>query len=100
MFITTNNATGGRGALGFPGVPAPRLTIPDALGRGIAWGLERWSDLVTHEEPLATARSLAYLQRRLWFDTTKAKRELGLPETPLRTTIERAVRWFRESGMV
>lgn len=81
-------------------IPAPRFAVPDLLARGMAWGLERWSELVTHEEPLATARSIAYLQRRVWFDTSKARRELGLPETPLRTTIERAVRWFREQGMV
>jgi dihydroflavonol-4-reductase len=82
------------------GVPSPRFALPDAVARTVAWGLERWSDLVTHEEPLATARSLAYLQRRLWFDTQKAKRELGLPETPLRASIERAVRWFRDEGLV
>ena len=29
------------------------------------------------------------------FDPTKARNELGLPTTPLRTTIQRAVDWFR-----
>jgi dihydroflavonol-4-reductase len=82
------------------GVKPPRLHIPSWVGRSIAVGMEAWSDYVTHEEPRATAKSVAYLQRNVWFDNTKARTELGLRETPLRTSVERAVRWFRDQGMV
>ncbi|MFT3769254.1 MAG: NAD-dependent epimerase/dehydratase family protein [Minicystis sp.] len=82
------------------GVRPPSLYIPSWVGRGIALGMEAWSDYVSHEEPRATAKGVAYLLRNVWFDNTKARTELGLPETPLRTSIERAVRWFRDNGMV
>jgi dihydroflavonol-4-reductase len=77
----------------------PALPLPGWLGKGVALGMELWSDYVTHEEPKATYRSVAYLQRYAYFDPSKARRELGLPSTPLAESIERAVRWFRDQGM-
>lgn len=81
------------------GVKAPKLPIPRALGAAIALGFELWSDHVSHEEPRATYRSIRYAQRYAWFDPTKARNELGLPTTPLRNTIQRAVDWFRAHQM-
>lgn len=81
------------------GVQRPRLYIPGPLARGVAAGMELWSDLVSHTEPRGTAKSVAYLQRLPFFDAGKARRELDFPCTPLRTSIERAVRFFRDSGM-
>lgn len=82
------------------GVKAPRLRLPGWLGAGAALGMELWSDYVTHTEPRATYRSVAYLQRNAFFDPGKARRELDLGSRPLEQSIERAVRWFRESGQV
>jgi dihydroflavonol-4-reductase len=80
-------------------VPFPRLYIPSPVGRGVARGMELWSSLVSHREPRATVKALSYVQRRPWFDASKARRELDLPCTPLRTSVERAVRFFRDQGM-
>jgi dihydroflavonol-4-reductase len=82
------------------GVKAPKLYIPGWIGRGVAMGMEAWADYVSHEEPRATSKSIAYLQRNVWFDNTKARAELGLPATPLADSIERAITWFRASGMI
>jgi dihydroflavonol-4-reductase len=82
------------------GVPAPKLHIPRLIGRGIGLGMELWSDHVSHEEPKTTYRSIRYLEREAFFDPAKARRELGLPSRPLRESVERAVAWFRERGMV
>lgn len=82
------------------GVRAPRLQLPKAVGAAIALGIELWSDHVSHEEPRATYKSMRYAQRHAWFDPTRARTELGLPTTPLRTTIARAVDWFRAQSMV
>jgi dihydroflavonol-4-reductase len=81
------------------GAPAPRLYIPGPVGRYVAGGMELWSDLVTHTEPKGTYRGIAYLQRLPYFSAEKARRELDFPCTPLRTSIERAVQWFRDQGM-
>lgn len=82
------------------GVRPPTLYIPPRIGRGVALGMQLWSELVTHTEPMATYKGIQYMQRHAWFDPGKARRELGLGSRPLRATIERAVRYFRESGMV
>jgi dihydroflavonol-4-reductase len=82
------------------GVSAPRLPIPTWVGKGVALGMELWSDWISHEEPVATYKSVAYMQRNAFFDASKARRELGLAETPLADSIERAVRYFRDHAMV
>jgi dihydroflavonol-4-reductase len=82
------------------GISRPLRTIPGPLFKGIAFALEAVADRVTHRRPLTTYKSALYTTRHLYFDNAKARRELGLPVTPLRDTIERAVRWFREAGVV
>ncbi|MBL8719371.1 MAG: NAD-dependent epimerase/dehydratase family protein [Myxococcales bacterium] len=82
------------------GVKAPWLPIPSGLAAGIGLGIELWADWVSHEEPRGTYKSIRYAQRHAWFDPTKARRELGLPTVPLRTSLARAVAWFRERRMV
>jgi dihydroflavonol-4-reductase len=82
------------------GVPRPRLRLPGFVPRNVARGMEIWSDRVSHRQPQATVKAIAYVQRCPFFDAGKARRELGLPCTPLRTSIERAVQFFRDEGMV
>lgn len=82
------------------GVSPPRLYIPAPVGRALASAMELWSERVSQKEPLATRKGVAYLQRSVFFDCTKAREELGLPVTPLEETIERSIRFFRDAGMV
>lgn len=82
------------------GVSRPRLPIPRSLASGLALGMELWSDHVSKTPPLATRKSILYMQRNAYFDTSKARRELEMPVTPLRTSIERAVEYFKTNGMV
>ena len=35
-----------------------------------------------------------------YYDVSKAVNELGLPRTPIKETIGKAVNWFRENGYV
>jgi dihydroflavonol-4-reductase len=35
-----------------------------------------------------------------YFDCSKAVNELDIPQTPLRTTVAKAVGWFRENGYI
>ncbi|EYF08974.1 NAD-dependent epimerase/dehydratase family protein [Chondromyces apiculatus] len=81
------------------GVPAPTLHVPGWAGRGIALGMELWANHVTHTEPAATYKSLRYIQQSAYVDASKARRELDFPCTPLRTSVERAISWFRAQGM-
>jgi dihydroflavonol-4-reductase len=82
------------------GIRAPTLPMPSMLARGAARGMEFWSDHVSKKVPLATYKSVQYMQRYAYFDGSKATRELGMQCTPLRTSVERAVEYFRTNGMV
>lgn len=82
------------------GARAPKLNVPGWLGLSIASGMEAVSKSFTHREPMGTHKSVLYLQQKPFFDTSKARRELGLPKTPLETSIERAAAYFREQGML
>jgi dihydroflavonol-4-reductase len=39
-------------------------------------------------------------RHKMWFDASRAVRELGLPQNPIEPALERAVNWFREHGYV
>ncbi len=80
------------------GVKPPRLRFPKRLAVGVGWAMEHYATDIQHKKPLATYKATKYTARTLHFDNGKARRELGLPETPLRDTLERSVRWFRANG--
>lgn len=81
------------------GRPPPRLRIPRvaALVGGAAAGLA--SRLAGREQTLnlLTAR-LGFVDH--YYSPAKAIRELGLPQSPLRGALERAIAWFRGEGML
>jgi dihydroflavonol-4-reductase len=79
-------------------VPRPRLEVPRWILPKIAWVQERWADRVTRQAPVVTPKAARYAMDTHFFDNTKARRELGLPVTPLRESIVKSVRWFREHG--
>ena len=53
---------------------------------------------ITHKPPLLTPGSLQILHLFKKIDSSKAIKELGLPQTPLRETISKTVAWYRENG--
>jgi dihydroflavonol-4-reductase len=53
---------------------------------------------LTHTPPLLTPGSLQILHLFKKMDSSKAIKELGLPQTPLRETISKTVAWYRENG--
>ncbi|RMG10112.1 MAG: NAD-dependent epimerase/dehydratase family protein [Planctomycetota bacterium] len=74
----------------------PRFKIP----YGVAWMAGAVStfvaDTITHRPPGVPLNGVRMARHRMFFDPSRAVRELGLPQTPLRTTLEDAVAWFRE----
>jgi dihydroflavonol-4-reductase len=80
------------------GRPAPiTRRVPRSVVRTVAWLSERYA-AVTREEPYITVKAAEYAAHRAWFDNGKARRDLGMPKTPLRETIDKAIRWFRDNG--
>ncbi len=58
------------------------------------------ADLVTHRPPAVALDAVRMSRRRMFFDPSKAVRELGLPQTPVRQAFEDALRWFAAHGLI
>jgi len=79
------------------GVPPITRKLPRPLIWTKAWAIERYAQY-KQRPPRLTLKSARYTDHLVWFDTSKAETALGMPRTPLRVTIEKAIRWFRGNG--
>ena len=83
---------------GLTGVPAPRIKLPWQAVLPLAH-LNRWmADYLTHRPPRIPLEGVRMAKYRMHYDCNKAVRELGLPQTPAETALEKAVKWFRAYG--
>lgn len=82
------------------GQPAPRFAVPHLLPLTAAFVdemiLARWFG----KTPQVSVYSVQMSRHAMYYDATKAVRELGLPQSPIEGALEKAVCWFRENGYV
>jgi len=57
-----------------------------------------WSISIRRHEPDVPLESVKLARHKMYFDATKAVRELLLPQNPIEHALERAVIWFRTHG--
>jgi len=81
------------------GISAPKHTVPAWLPLSVAWIDERILTPLgkTPDVPLDGVRMAG---QKMYYDASKAVRELGLPQSPLETALKDAVDWFVEQGYV
>lgn len=79
------------------GVKPPSLKIPYPLALALGYLFEAGS-AITKKPPIVTASEVRIGKMTEWYDSSKAIRELGLPQTPIDETIRKALAWFREKG--
>lgn len=79
------------------GVRAPSITLPAAFVVATAYFMEKHAER-TGKTPTATPTVVRYSNQYLYYDNSKARKELGLAPTPIDDSIQRAVEWFRENG--
>ena len=84
---------------GVSGRPAAVLRLPAAPLIPLAYLNAAWS-AVTGTVPRLTPDTARMAHHRMFYDPTKAVRELGLPQTPAAEALQRAVVWFEENGYV
>jgi dihydroflavonol-4-reductase len=82
-------------AAAIAGVRAPRFTPPTFLVRGAVAVLETVGRFRRTPPPL-TRDVLQVLGRFAWYDTSKARAELGWSSRPLRETLDDTIKWLRE----
>jgi len=81
------------------GLPAPRVRLPYTpilLAAYLNEGLSR----ITGREPLIPLAGVQMAAKFMYFDSSRAVRDLGLPQTPVAEALQRAVEWFRQNGYV
>jgi dihydroflavonol-4-reductase len=81
------------------GRPMPGRTIPYWL----AWSAAAVSELisnVTKRPPVAPLAGVRLARTPMRFDSGKAIRELGLPQTPLEASLRQALDWFAEQRLI
>lgn len=81
-------------------LPPPRVRLPYRLILPLAYGNHWLSSLITKKPPRIPLEGVKMAKRRMFFDASKAVRELGLPQSPIEQALEEAVRWFTDNGYV
>lgn len=82
------------------GLPAPKVKMPYAVAY-VAVGIENVVvDRILRRAPAHPFEGVKMARKTMFFDAAKAVRELGLPQSPVRDALSRAVDWFRANGYV
>jgi dihydroflavonol-4-reductase len=86
--------------LGIEGAPqqAPGLRIPYRLAWLTGVVSTAWADYVSHREPRVAIEAVKMSSRYMYFDSSKARRELGYAPGPLDAPVRDALRWFQSHG--
>ena len=77
------------------GLAAPRVRIPYAVAFGFALGAEAVSRTVTRRAPRASLTEVRMARKHMFFDSSKAKAELGYEPGPVDDSIRRAIEFFK-----
>jgi dihydroflavonol-4-reductase len=80
------------------GVKAPHIRIPYGLAYLSACVSEFVANTVTHTPPFVTLAGVKLSRKQMFFDASKAVRELGFPQTSAVEGLRKAVEWFRRHG--
>ncbi|MCI0528641.1 MAG: NAD-dependent epimerase/dehydratase family protein, partial [Nitrospira sp.] len=76
------------------GIKPPTLKAPYILALSAGY-LSQWISWITQKPPSVPLIGVKMAKKYMYFDSSKAVRELGLPQSPIEEALEKAVRWFR-----
>ncbi len=79
------------------GIPAPQVTIPREMILPLAWVSEGVSR-VTGREPLVPLEGVRMAKKLMYYNGSRAIRELGLVPTPVEEAFRDAVQYYLSSG--
>lgn len=81
-------------------IASPKMKVPHWVADTYARLENFWSIYIARREPDVPLESVKMSRHKMWFDASKAVRELGLPQNPIESALSRAVKWFQEHGYV
>jgi len=80
-------------------LPAPRVKVPHWLPLGFA-AIETSVARISGREPRVPLEAVRLSRHKMYFDSSRAVEELGLPQSPIEGALRRAVEWYRDNGYV
>lgn len=79
------------------GLKAPRIKMPYWVAYSAGLACEWMSDAITHQPPAVPLAGVKMAKYFMYFDASKAIRELGLPQNPVENALRQAVHWFTKN---
>jgi dihydroflavonol-4-reductase len=83
---------------GITGLKAPTKRIPYGVAYAAAWTDTMLFGGLLRREPHIPLEGVKMARKFMYFDASKAVHDLGLPQSPIRDALARAVEWFRQNG--
>jgi len=80
------------------GEPAPTVRIPYWCAFAFAVADTLWSGCVCGREPRASLDAVRMARKCMFFDSSRAVRELQMPQSPIRPALRRSAEWFVAHG--
>lgn len=81
-------------------IPPPSVRLPVRLVLPLAYANQWISNRITKRPPRIPLDGVKMAKRHMFFDASKAVRELGLPQSPIEQALEKSVHWFIDNGYV
>lgn len=80
------------------GLPAPKFKVPYPIALAAGYVSHFISDHITHSPPAVPLPGVRMAKYKMFFDSSKAVRELGLPQNPVMDALREAVEWYHNNG--
>jgi dihydroflavonol-4-reductase len=81
------------------GVKAPKMKIPYRLAILLGYFFQ-FGARITKKEPIVSVSQVRLGKMGEHFNCSKAINELGLPQTPIKETIKKAIDWYTKNGYI
>ena len=79
-------------------VPKPRVRVPYGVALGFAVGADLAARWLTKRPPRASLTEVRMAHKRMFFDSSKAARELGYNPSPVANALTAAIAYYRQTG--
>ena len=81
------------------GIKAPSIKIPHWVAYTAGLACETLSNLITKTPPAIPLAGVKMTKYFMYFDSSKAIRELGLPQNSVENALGQSVQWFKENHL-
>ena len=83
---------------GITDIKAPKVKIPIGLALVVAYVDEFVSSKLRGKPPRVPLTGVKMSRKPMYYSAAKAVAELGLPQSPIESAFEKAVRWYHDQG--